>query len=90
MRARIPVALCAAFATAPLVACVGVGVNLQRASARAITPTPYPDSIAISDVRHDRLGNLRAWVATTRAGVYDCTIEPRERVPLCAKRDPVR
>ena len=80
----------AALATAALAACAGTGLNLQRVSARAITPTPYPDSVVISEVRHDRLGNLRSWVATTRSGVYDCSLEPGERAPLCAKRDPSR
>lgn len=83
MRARIAVALLAA----PLVACSATGFNLQRASARAMTPTPFPDSVAISDVQRDRLGNVRKWVATTRDGVFECTLEDQERTPLCAKRD---
>jgi hypothetical protein len=73
-----------------LVACGATGFDLQRASARAMTPTPYPDSVAISDIHRDRLGNVRRWVATTRDGVYECSIEPREHAPLCAKRDPQR
>jgi len=83
MRARIAVA----FLAAPLVACSATGFNLQRASARAMTPTPFPDSVAISDVHRDRLGNVRKWVATTRDGVFECTLEDQERTPLCAKRD---
>jgi len=86
MRTLVLSALCAV----ALVACAGANLDLQRASARAMTPTPYPDSVTISDVHHDRLGNLRSWVATTRTGVYDCSLEPTERAPLCAKRDPVR
>ena len=50
--------------------------------------TPDPDSVTISDVRHDRLRNLRAWVATTRGGVYDSSLAPGEHAPLCARRDP--
>jgi len=82
--------LLSVFCGVSLTACAGAGLDLQRASARAITPTPYPDSVTVSEMRHDRLGNLRSWVATTRSGVYDCSLEPGERVPLCAKRDPVR
>jgi hypothetical protein len=86
MRTLALSALCAL----TLAACAGTNLNLQRASARAMTPTPYPDSVTISNVHHDRLGNVRSWVATTRAGVYDCSLEPAERAPLCAKRDSVR
>jgi hypothetical protein len=67
--------------------------DLQRISAQAIRPTPYPDSVTISDIRHG--SKLATWVATTRHGVYDCSIESREAStrnypPLCAKRDSVR
>jgi len=66
--------------------------DLQRISAQAIRPTPYPDSVTISDVRHG--SKLATWVATTRHGVYDCSIESKAYVdrpypPLCAKRDSV-
>lgn len=60
---------------------------LQRESARVITPTPNPDSVRISELRHDRLGNPTRWVVTTRGGVYDCTMEAAERLPICVKRD---
>jgi hypothetical protein len=73
--------------TALLTGCAGtIQHNLKRESARAMTPTPYPDSVVISNIRKDRLGNAREWVATTRTGVYDCSIEPQEHHPLCAKR----
>ena len=72
-----------------LVACAGtVRHELQRQSARAITPTPYPDSVTISDIRRDRLGNVREWVATARGGAYDCSLEDRERQALCVRREP--
>lgn len=67
--------------------------DLQRISAQAITPTPYPDSVTISNIQHG--SKLATWVATTRHGVYDCSIEAKEESrrnypPLCAKRDSVR
>jgi len=71
-------------AAGTVVACTSAGVNLQRASARAIIPTPYPDSVAISEV-HRGVTSAR-WIATTRDGVYDCSLESSERVPICAKR----
>ena len=86
MRAHIALA----FWAASLVACAGTGVDLRRMSARAMTPTPFPDSVTISDVHRDRLGNVRKWVATTRDGVFECTLEAEERTPLCARRDPRR
>jgi hypothetical protein len=61
-----------------------VGLNLQRASARAIIPTPYPDSVVVTEV-HAGISMTR-WVATTSTGVYDCSREGDERVPICAKR----
>jgi hypothetical protein len=74
--------------------CVSLLANedLPRISAQAITPTPYPDSVTISDIKHGT--KLATWVATTRHGVYDCSIEskeqsPRNYPPLCAKREPV-
>jgi hypothetical protein len=71
-----------------LAACASLSAyNLPRESARAILPTPYPDSVTITEVHHDRLGNVRSWVATTRTGVYDCTIDLAEHHPICAKRD---
>ena len=87
MRPRIALAFCAA----SLVGCaISSGVDLRRLSARAMTPTPFPDSVAISDVHRDRLGNVRKWVATTRDGVYECTLEPEEGTPICPRRDPRR
>jgi hypothetical protein len=53
-------------------------------------PTPPPDSVTVSGVHHDRLGNARSWIATTHTGVYDCTWVPQEEAPICAKRDSVR
>lgn len=83
MRFLILAPLCAM----SLVGCAGaINHELQRASARAIAPTPYPDSVTISQMQRDRLGNVRKWVATTRSGVFDCSIESDERVALCAKR----
>lgn len=70
------------------VGCITAGMNLQRASARAIVPTPSPDSVRISDV-HQGVTSSR-WIATTRDGVYECSIEARERVPICAKRETPR
>lgn len=58
---------------------------LQRASARAIIPTPHPDSVKISDI-HGSIGLPRRWVATTHGGVYDCSIEAGEQQPICSKR----
>ena len=89
MRTLMSTALCAT----ALVSCVSTGAltgRLQRASARAITPTPYPDSVAVSNVRRDTLGNPFSWVATTRGGVYDCSVQGEERAPLCARRDSPR
>lgn len=60
------------------------GRNLQRDSAGAIIPTPYPDSVRISDVQSGMTS--AKWVATTPSGVYDCSIVANERRPLCAKR----
>lgn len=62
--------------------------ELVRSSARAIVPTPNPDSLTISDVHKDWLGNAIRWVVTTRSGVYDCTKEPDEAQPICARRTP--
>ena len=62
------------------------GENLERESARAILPTPYPDSVKITEYRSG-LGGA-TWVATTPKGVYDCSRQAGERAPLCAKRGP--
>lgn len=82
-------ALSAVFAYA-FVGCVSItyGKNLQRESARAITPTPNPDSVQISDLQ----GGVTSakWVATTPSGVYDCSIRTAERRPLCARRETPR
>ena len=66
----------------------GMGLNLERESARAIVPTPYPDSVRISEVQHGF--NDSRWVATTRGGVYDCSMRDGEPQPLCVKREPQR
>lgn len=68
--------------------CMAAGMNLQRASARAIIPTPNPDSVRIADV-HQGV-TIARWVATTSDGVYDCSIETNERVAICAKRQTPR
>ncbi len=60
--------------------------ELERSSARAIQPTPNPDSLTISDLHKDWLGNASRWVVTTKSGVYDCTQEQGEEKPICAKR----
>ncbi len=60
--------------------------NLQRESARAISPTPYPDSVKITQLEHDALGNPRKWVAVTPSGAFDCSQEGDERHPICVKR----
>jgi len=73
--------------TAVMTGCTGF-VNehgLQRSSARVITPTPYPDSVKITEV-HSSLGGDIQWIATLPSGVYDCSQESGERQPLCVKR----
>jgi hypothetical protein len=60
--------------------------TLRRDSARAILPTPHPDSVKISDY-HGGFGG-QSWVATTPKGVYDCSIQSGEHLPICAKREP--
>lgn len=59
---------------------------LQRASARVITPTPDPDSVKVSGLQRDKLGNAARWILTTTSGVYDCSIEQGEHLPICVKR----
>ena len=83
----VPVLGCALAGCAPSLL---INEDIQRLSAQAIMPTPYPDSVRISDIKHD--AKLATWVATTRNGVYDCSVEAREESrrnypPLCAKRD---
>jgi hypothetical protein len=46
------------------------------------------DAFRISDLHHSV--TTARWIATTPGGVYDCTIEAPERVPLCVKRDAPR
>jgi hypothetical protein len=67
-----------------LAGCITAAMNLERASARAILPTPNPDSVRITEVRQGLV--MSRWIATTRDGVYDCSIEADEKVPICAKR----
>ena len=67
---------------------MATGMNLERASARAILPTPNPDSVLITDVHRGVL--IARWVATTRDGVYDCSIETDEKIPICARRSTPR
>ena len=84
MRAIVPGVLMAIV----LSGCATANMNLQRASARAIVPTPHPDSVRVSDLHS---GVLAArWIATTPSGVYDCSIEEPEKVPICAKREAPR
>lgn len=81
------IALVGVLLTSAVAGCA-TGANLERDSARAIQPTPYPDSVKISDVRHGLYGSK--WVATTPKAVYDCSLEAGERTPLCAKRESPR
>jgi len=46
------------------------------------------DAFRISDLHHSV--TTARWIATTPGGVYDCTIEAPEHVPLCVKRDAPR
>lgn len=78
--------LLGAFLATALVGCATLPHNPERESARAIIPTPDPDSVKISDVVHE--GLIVRWVATTNAGVYDCSLEASEKHPLCVKRGP--
>lgn len=72
-----------------LTACAGaIAHNLQRESAHAIIPTPYPDSVKVSEIRHTRLGTKTTWVATTPGALYDCSLEGNEHRALCVKRGP--
>jgi len=91
MRYRISYIVLAA-ASAALAGCALSTAELQRESARSIRPTPYPDSVAISDVHGNRASSHARWVATTRTGVYDCMADPSPsgtdtRPPICARRD---
>jgi hypothetical protein len=63
-------------------------MNLERESARVITPTPNPDSVKITELR--KALTSAQWVATTPSGVYDCSIQDQEKHPLCAKRETPR
>jgi hypothetical protein len=63
-----------------------INASLQRDSARAIFPTPHPDSVKISEYHAPFIGGTSTWVATTPKGVYDCSIQSGEHVPICAKR----
>jgi len=66
-------------------ACASSIGNLQRESARVITPNPLPDSVRISEV-HRGTTSVR-WVATTPSGVYDCSADDMLRRALCVKRE---
>jgi hypothetical protein len=61
-------------------------INYERQTARAIVPTPYPDSVRISEVKAHF--TTSSWVATTPNAVYDCSMDAGERTPICAKRHP--
>jgi hypothetical protein len=71
-----------------LVACASTGANLQRESARVITPNPLPDSVKVTDVQ--RGATSVKWVATTPSGVYDCSADDMVRRALCVKRETPR
>lgn len=73
-----------------LVGCVHftTSLNLQRESARSIFPTPYPDSVRVSDIQQGL--TWAKWVATTPSGVYECSIRQSEARPICAKRETTR
>jgi hypothetical protein len=73
--------------TGTLIGCVTVS-TLQRESARVIIPTPYPDSVRISELRRGM--QMTRWIATTPSGVYDCSMQADESRPICAKREPQR
>jgi hypothetical protein len=82
------VAVLGVLLTGTLAGCVTAAMNLERASARAILPTPNPDSVRVSELHQGVVASR--WVATTPSGVYDCSIEGQERVPICARRDAPR
>jgi hypothetical protein len=63
-------------------------MNLERASARAIQPTPNPDSVHVSEVHKGVM--MARWVATTADGVYDCSLAVDEKTAICAKRQTPR
>jgi hypothetical protein len=66
-------------------ACASSTGNLQRESARAVTPSPLPDSVKVSGVK--RGATSVKWVATTPGGVvYDCSADDMLRRTLCVKR----
>ena len=68
-----------------VVACASNIGNLQRESARAITPNPLPESVTISEV-HRGATSVR-WVATGASGVYDCSADDMLRRTLCVRRE---
>jgi acyl dehydratase len=74
----------AAVLTCCLAACASSNVNLQRESARFMTPVPLPDAVKVTDVQ--RSASSVKWVATGASGVYDCTSDDMLRRPLCVKR----
>ena len=82
---RVVTVSLAGVCTSALVACGATGSNLQRLSASVITPTPYPDSVKITEL-HQGAAGFNTWVATTPDGVYDCSQEMGEPYPICAKR----
>jgi hypothetical protein len=59
-------------------------MNLERASARAIQPTPNPDSVRVSEIHKGIM--MARWVATTSDGVYDCSLAADEKTAICARR----
>lgn len=67
-----------------LSACASTNANLQRESARLMTPVPNPDNVKISDVQ--RSASSVKWVATGASGIYDCSADDMMRRPLCVKR----
>ena len=68
--------------------CTTAAMNLERASARAIQPTPNPDSVRVSEIHKGIL--MSRWVATTADGVYDCSLAADEKTAICARRSTPR
>ena len=79
-----------AFVLVTLIAagCTTAAMNLERASARAIQPTPNPDSVRVSEIHKGIL--MSRWVATTADGVYDCSLAADEKTAICARRSTPR
>jgi hypothetical protein len=64
--------------------CLMTPGNLRRETARMIVPSPYPDSVTVSEVH--RLPWSVSWVATNAGNVYDCSSDDKLKRTLCVKR----